>query len=426
MINGNRRFQVRAHGRERSRFCAAVAQIAVIAAVAAAATPAVAHEGGELTDATAWSAWNLTPDIVLPTVLVAWVYLRGMIRRREAAVPTAWWRHVLFFTGLGSVFLALQSPIDPVAERLFFVHQIQHFLLRMMGPMLLALSWPAGLMTAGLPAVLRRRLLAPVISNGVVRVIFAGLLQPVVVTVLFIAALYVWEYPPYHDYALLNEPVHYLMHVTMLLAGILFWYRIFDRRPPRSGAEIDDMPARGLRTSDFFATGGLRYGIRLMMLWFVILSGIVLGAYTTVKTTILYPAYDVAGRLFGMSARNDEAIGGIIIWIPSSMMCLAAVLIIIHLLGLYEAALYRRYRARPVSNSAALLFPTTGAELIARARPKNRLMAFGFTAFVITVFGATLLIGSFRNISAHIADGSQVSKPPIQQAGDLAPGPALR
>ena len=423
MSDKNLSLRARMHRVGPTGLIAAFTQIAVALAVSVHAAPAFAHGDEVLTDANAWSTWDLTPDIVLPTLFVAGIYIRGMIRRRDASASTPWWRHVLFFGGLGSVFLALESPIDPIAEHLFLVHQVQHFLLRMMGPMLLALSWPAGLLTAGLPAVLRRWVLAPVVGNGFVRVVFGILVQPVVVTVLFIAALYVWEYPPLHDYALLNDPVHYLMHVTMLLAGLLFWWRVFDRRPPRTEAELDDAPLRGFKALDVLAAGGLRYGIRLMMLWVVILSGILIGAYTTVKTTILYPAYDANGRLFGIAPLNDEAVGGVILWIPSSMMCLAAVLIIIHLLGLHEAVLYRRYRARPASNSAVLLFPTTGAELIARARPKNRYMAFGFMVFVAAVFSSTFLIGRYHDISAHIAAAPIAH---VQHAGDIAPDTTLR
>ena len=77
----------------------------------------------------------------------------------------------------------------------------------------------------------------------------------------FLAALYVWEVPAYHDAALLNDNIHDTMHVTMLIAGLLFWWRDFRHTAPRAG--------------------GPSYGTRLMMLWIVILSNIGLGAYTT-------------------------------------------------------------------------------------------------------------------------------------------------
>jgi putative membrane protein len=114
----------------------------VFGALVASSTPALAHGGEDITKRTAWSTWHLSPDIVILTVLVAAIYVAGIIRRRKSNATSPWWRQAMFGVGLASVFLALQSPIDPIAERLFFVHQIQHLLLRMLGPMLLALSWP--------------------------------------------------------------------------------------------------------------------------------------------------------------------------------------------------------------------------------------------------------------------------------------------
>ena len=95
MTNENLGSHAGGRRRDHARFTATVAQFVAVLSVIAFATPALAHDGAALTDATAWSAWDLTPDIVLPTLLVAWIYIRGMIRRRDAAAATPWWRHVL-------------------------------------------------------------------------------------------------------------------------------------------------------------------------------------------------------------------------------------------------------------------------------------------------------------------------------------------
>lgn len=378
----------------------------ILGALLLSSTPALAHGGAEIADETAWSSWRLTSDIVIPIALVTAIYIAGMVRRRTAKLSAPWWRHTMFFSGMASIFFALQSPIDPIAERLFFMHQIQHLLLRMLGPMLLTLSWPQGLLTAGLPATIRRSVLAPLISNVGVRWSFAVLTQPVIATVLFVLALYFWEIPRYHDLALRDDPIHYLMHATMLLTGLTFWWRVFDRRAPKSATDLDDEPATRRPMSFRPLPHGIGYGVRLMMLWIVILSNILLGAYTTLKTTVLYDGYDTLGRLFGYSSLTDEQIGGIIIWIPSSMMCLAAVLIVIHLLGLHETRLERQRLAQSTSNSAALLYPATGAALIERARPKNRAMAAGFAVFVLSVFITAILVGVLYNLSDTIGSTS--------------------
>lgn len=401
--------------------------IAALGVLVASAAPALAHGGEEITEQTAWSAWDLTPDIVIATALVASVYAAGMVRRRTVKAPAAWWRHAMFFAGLGAVCAALQSPIDPIAEHVFFVHQIQHLLLRMIGPMLLALSWPEGLLTAGLPATVRRTILAPMVTNGAVRRTFGVLAHPAVATALFIAALYFWEIPRYHNLALLNEPVHYLMHVTMLAAGLLFWWRIFDRRAPKSILDFDDGDKRWWQLLHHHESPyGLGHGMRVMMLSLVILSNILLGAYTALKSVELYPAYDVLGRFFGYSALGDEQIGGVIIWIPSSMMCLIAVLIVLHLWGRHETRLVERHSALSRSNSAILLQPTTGAALIERARPKNRAMAIGFGTFVFTVFATTILVGILYDMPGGIGTGVAAHHGMVKHAAHGATFPTLQ
>ncbi|HEX4098456.1 MAG TPA: cytochrome c oxidase assembly protein [Caulobacteraceae bacterium] len=359
----------------------------------AGAGPAFADESDVLTNQTAWSAWDFTPDVVIMTGLVLAIYINGMVRRWHAASRVPLWRHVLFFAGVACVFVALQSPIDSIADRLFLVHQIQHLLLRMVGPMLLALSWPESMLTAGLPRVVRRNVLAPVASSRVVQELFGILGHPAIATILFVAALYVWQIPRLHDFAVLHEGVHYTMHVTMLIAGLLFWWVIFDRRPPKSMLDLDDHHLPWWRLSGRRSPYGLRYGVRAMMLALVILSNILLGAVTVLKRVELYPVYDLHGRLFGYTPMADEQLGGFIIWVPSSMMCILAVLIVLRLLALFESGVRRRAWAQPGSNAIALLYPTTGAELIRLAQPKNRSMALGLSAFVISIFATVMLLG---------------------------------
>ena len=156
-----------------------------MAAVTAASAHGILNDGVD-----PWTAWNLTPDITIGTLLVAGLYSVGLWRLRHKTDRMRVWRHVSFFAGLTAIFLALQSPIDPIAERVFLVHQVQHLLLRMIGPMLLFLAAPQGVLIAGMPETAQRRLLIPVITNRLVGGLFAFLSYPAIATALFIGALY--------------------------------------------------------------------------------------------------------------------------------------------------------------------------------------------------------------------------------------------
>lgn len=344
----------------------------LLAGILPGVSPALAHSATHPAGP-AWTAWNLTPDIFLGTLLAAVLYAAGIRRRRTRIDGTVLWRHFSFFAGLLSIFVALQSPIDPVAEHVFLIHQVQHLLLRTVAPMLLILAAPQGLLVAGMPDAAQRRLLAPLVTNSAVKGVFAVMARPVIATALFIGALYFWQVPRYHQLSLLNDRLHYLMHATMLFTGLLFFWRVFDTRP---------------------APTGTRYGVRLMMLWIMVLSNIVIGAYLVFKDLVLYPVYGELGRWWGRSALEDEMAGGTLIWVPGGMMGVLAVLIVIHMWGRQETKeerrrdTVRRRRGREQTTT-----PMTAAQLIRETSGKNRAMALGFLGFVIAVFAATVAIG---------------------------------
>jgi len=159
----------------------------------------------------------------------------------------------------------------------------------------------------------------------------------------------------------------------MLLSGLVFFWCIFDFRP---------------------ALTGIRYGVRLMMLWITILSNIILGSYLTLKKPVLYTAYAEFSRVWDFSQLEDEQLGGMLIWNPSSMMGLVAVLIVIHMLGRHETREEQHRTMRLMQQGYGRNEPPmTGADLIQAAAGKNRAMALGFTGFVTAVFAATIAIG---------------------------------
>jgi len=329
-------------------------------------SPLWAHGAEDLTAETALHAWVLKPDIVAATVIVLLIYLVGMIRRWRARNAPDWWRHLAFVAGVGLVFLALASPIDPIAERAFWVHQIQHLLLRMAGPMLLALAAPEGVLTAGLPRWARRGLLRPVASNGAMRGLGHFLGRPVVAFLIFVLSLYFWEVPALHNVALLNTAVHYLMHITMLIAGLVFFRVIFDRRlPPAS----------------------VGYGARQVMLLGAIVTNILLGAITALKSVVWYGAYDIDGRLFSTSPISDEQLGGFVIWVPGAMMLIIAVILTIYGWNKSETARFAQREGWASSNMAAIMDqPQTAEELWLKVEKPNRALALGLGTMTFSIF----------------------------------------
>ncbi|MDQ2878635.1 MAG: cytochrome c oxidase assembly protein, partial [Pseudomonadota bacterium] len=155
-----------------------------------------------------------------------------------------------------------------------------------------------------------------------------------------------------------------------LLAGVLFWGRVFARRP---------------------APHAPTHGWRLMMIWIAVLSQLLLGAYLTVKTTILYTAYLDPHRIGTMSPLIDEQTGGFLIWVPSSFLSLIGLIVVIDQWGRHETRMDVKRRRWSPSNSAILLYPETAAALRAMVRGKNRRLRIGLLGFAALVFGTVFV-----------------------------------
>ncbi len=273
-----------------------------------------AHVGGN-ESANPWANWPVSADILIPVLLAAYLYVAGWLRRRDHASVVGW-RHASFFAGLAALLVALQSPLDVLAEHSFTMHQLQHLFLRAMGPMLIMLAAPQGLLIAGTPQTVRHYVYRPILGSTAVKAIFRFFAHPLVATILLLAIPIFWHLPEYHNLSVLNVPVHYVMHVTMLVSGLFFFWRVLDPRPAPLGAS---------------------YGTRVVMSWAAIAGNIPFGAYIALKSTVLYRAYDVNGRLWDLVALADEQLGGFVIWIPGSMMFVVLLLIVIRLWGAREA-----------------------------------------------------------------------------------------
>lgn len=287
--------------------------------------PAYAH-GWIFPHEPIWALWQLTPEVTLPTLLAVGLYWAGTHKRRLRGRPTGRWRQSAYYGGVLSIYVALQGPVDPMADRLFVAHQVEHLLLRMVGPMLLALSVPVAELVMGFPAWARRRIVRPVVRCRAVRATYAFFLHPAVATLMFVGTLYFWQVPHYHDLAILDDPIHDLMHFTMLWSGLFFFWLMLDPRP-RSAARVS-------------------YRLRFTLLVFSILATIALGALLTFKGAEWYPAYDLWGRLWGVPPRMDETWGGLVVWVPSAMMSVVAGLVMLrNLLHLDQQAANRFARA---------------------------------------------------------------------------------
>ena len=343
-----------------------------------AASPVWGGETAALREQDFWQTWAWSAAVIVPTVMLLAVYLRGVVRSVRLKRPVGGWRSCAFLMGILLIFLALQSPLVPFAARSFWLHQIQLFLLRMAGPMLVMLSQPAGALMAGLPRTMRRRLWHFFVRSAAWRWPRRATRNPIVVFVLFMAPLGFWQLPAIHDAALHNGLLRVLMHTGFLGFGLLFFWRVFERATPPEG---------------------FRFGVRMMMLIGQSLLSIALGVMITLKKMVLYTAYDVPGRLFAQSPLQDEQAGGFIIWISAPMMALVAFAFVVFAWNRHERQRFENRFAHPRSNSAMLEFPETAEELWIKVEKPNRETALSLALLPASIFFLIIVLA----IMAHTA-----------------------
>ncbi len=106
---------------------------------------------------------------------------------------------------------------------------VQHLLLAMVAPPLLALGAPATLVLRAATPSLRRSLLLPMLHSRVVRVIS----WPPLGWVAFSVVMWATHFSPIFNAALENELIHSLEHLLYLTAGLLFWWPVVGADPSR-------------------------------------------------------------------------------------------------------------------------------------------------------------------------------------------------
>ena len=258
-----------------------------------------------------WAPWDFSWPEYLGLALALFWFLRGLGALPQAERPPLW-RRIAFFAGLGLLYAVLQTRFEYASQHMFFLNRTQHVVMHHVGPFLIALGTSGTAIKRGMPSRLARALEHPIVL-AVIRV----LQQPMLAAFLFVGLFYFWLVPDVHFRAMIDPRLYALMNWSMVLDGILFWVLVLDPRPKP--------PAR------------VSFGTRVALAFGVMFPQILLGAIITFTQRDLYPYYELCGRLYpSISALYDQHVGGIILWIPPSMMSILAVLLAINALRIHE------------------------------------------------------------------------------------------
>jgi putative copper resistance protein D len=172
--------------------------------------------------------WQLDPALALLVVLAGGLYVQGV--RTLAARGRRWsgGRTGAFLAGLVVVVFATQSGLAAYDTVRFSLHTLQHVLLGMAAPLLLALGAPVTLALQASGRAQQRVLLRVVHSRVVVTVT-----HPLVGWSLFAGTLFGLYFSPLFELSLRNDLVHVAVHLHFLLVGVLFFWPAVGLDPSR-------------------------------------------------------------------------------------------------------------------------------------------------------------------------------------------------
>ena len=163
--------------------------------------------------------WGIEP---VPTILTVWVlgaYLLGV--RALVSRGDRWplGRTLAFSAGMLLFYVATTSGLAAYDTTLLSVHMVQHMLLSMAVPLLLALGAPVTLALRTLPKSPRRALLS-VLHSRIARV----LSFPPLTLLLFVLSPWVLYFSGWYEATLRSAYLHEVMHLHLVLVGSLFFW----------------------------------------------------------------------------------------------------------------------------------------------------------------------------------------------------------
>ena len=191
-----------------------------------------------------------------------------------------------FFVGLAIIFLTLNGPLHDLSDYyLFSAHMIQHLVLTLIVPPLLILGTPGWM-------------LRPLLRKPFVLRFAKRLTSTAGCFLIFNAVLAFWHLPPMYNLALNNHPIHIAQHLMFLAASVFMWWPITSQLP--------ELP----RAS---------YPAQMMYCFLLTVPMGIIAIFVSMAEDLLYPAYAISPRIWGMSPMQDQQYGGLIMWIPGAL-----------------------------------------------------------------------------------------------------------
>ena len=261
-----------------------------------------------------FSSWELNPWVLIPIAIFGVLYTRGWLQlHRRDPDRFGFSQLSAFFAGLIAVVCALCSPLDAFAGWLLTVHMIQHLLLMMVAPPLILWGAPYLPLLSGLPRYFAINGVGPFLSSTVLRKVASFVSHPAFCWSAFISINVAWHLPAMYELALRSPGWHRVEHFSFLSTALLFWWPIIQPHP--------------------WVARTPRWMI-LPYLFLADFQNTALSAFLVFCERVVYPTYETAPRITSLTALEDQAAAGAMMWVAGSVFFLIPVgLITIELLS---------------------------------------------------------------------------------------------
>jgi len=246
--------------------------------------------------------WNFEPIWVFSLLLFLGLYVLGLRHMPKKLRRDAWW----FFSGWLALFVALISPIHRLGGWLFSVHMTQHEILMVVAAPLLTLGRPGLVVLRSLPAKVARGCMRALEDLGWID-FWEIITRPGIAWVIHLFALWVWHVPSLFELTFSYGWIHALQHMSFFGSALLFWQSLFAQRDRQR-----------------------RFAPAILSLFTTAVHTSVLGALITFSPRPLYPSYIGRAPYWGLSALQDQQLGGMIMWVPAGLVYIISVLYLLY------------------------------------------------------------------------------------------------
>jgi putative membrane protein len=240
--------------------------------------------------------FQASPEVYLLVafLIAAYVYSVRVIGPRAVAAgePVVTRCNLWCFGGaMLLLFAASTWPVHQIAENyLYSVHMLQHMMLSYFMPPLVLLATPTWLM----------RLL---VGTGRTWRVVTFMTKPVVAAVVFNVVVMVTHIPPVVNASVQNAPLHYALHLLLVLTAVLMWMPVVG-------------PFHELRLSD---------AAKPVYLFLQSVVPTVPAGWLTFAEGVVYKQYNQPVRVWGISPTDDQQLAGAIMKIGGSAFLWALV-----------------------------------------------------------------------------------------------------